>query len=194
MSGSRPLGLLLAWLSAGTVLLDQQMRQQSLHFQRAQPTELGTTGFYTILLMALWWLLRQVRDSELEFPLGRWHISLEKIFRPLAAAAGTYLLLYLIDNPQTHTLLSDPQNPLRLVGIITGVLLSKVGDLSPRPEEPELITQCRSHLYRLQTIQQATHGQTTGAAQILSLGTNHTTSVSTVSPNWWKSSAPCSSA
>jgi Cdc6-like AAA superfamily ATPase len=184
LRGSRALGLLLAWLSAGTVLLDQQMRQQVLHFQRTQPAELGKTGLYAWILMVVWVLLRRARDSGAEFPLGRWHISLEKIFRPLVAAAGMYLLLYLVDNPQTHTLLSDPENPLRLAGIITGVLLSKAGDWSPRPEEPELITQCRSHLYRLQTIQQATHGLTTGAPQILSLGTNHATSVSTVPPNY----------
>ncbi|MEU3787483.1 hypothetical protein AB0E89_44405, partial [Streptomyces sp900129855] len=102
-----------------------------------------------------------------------------------AAAAGTYLLLYLIDNPQAHTLLADSENPLRLAGIIAGVLLSKAGDWHPQPEEPELVTRCRNHLYRLQTTQQATHGMTTGgAAQVLSLGTNHTTSVSTVPPNY----------
>ncbi|MFF8432340.1 hypothetical protein ACF07Y_45930 [Streptomyces sp. NPDC016566] len=185
MRGSRPLGLLLAWLSAGTVLMDKQIRQQAQHFQRTQADELFNTGFYAALLMAVWRLLRLARDSGVEFPLGRWHISLEKIFRPLATVAGTYLLLYLIDNPQTHALLSDPENPLRLAGIIAGVLLSKAGDWSPQPEEPELVTQCRNHLYRLQTIQQATHGLTTGgAAQILSLGTNHTTSVSTVPPNY----------
>ncbi|MGW7260495.1 hypothetical protein [Streptomyces sp. NPDC054834] len=185
MRGSRPLGLLLAWLSAGSVLLDQHMRQQAQYFQRTQPAELGKTGLYAALLMFVWWLLRLARDSGVEFPLGRWHLSLEKIFRPFAAAAGTYLLLYLIENPQTHTLLADPENPLRLAGIIAGVLLSKAGDWRPPPEEPELVTQCRSHLFRLQTIQQATHGLTTGgAAQILSLGTNHTTSISTVPPTY----------
>jgi hypothetical protein len=185
MRGSRPLGLLLTWLSAGTVLVDEQIRQQVQHFQRTEPDELGEAGFYVVVLMFVWWLLRRARDSGVGFSLGRWQISLEQVFRPLAAAAGTYLLVYLIDNPQTRTLLADSENPLRLAGIIVGVLLSKAGGWSPRPEEPALVTQCRNHLFRLQTIQQATNGLTTGgAAQILSLGTNHTTSVSTVPPNY----------
>ncbi|MFE2267144.1 hypothetical protein [Streptomyces griseosporeus] len=185
MRGSRPLGLLLAWSSAGTVVLDHQMRRQAQYFQRTQPTELGATGLYIGLLLVVWWLLRLARDSGVEFPLGRWHVSLERIFRPFAAAAGTYLLLYLIDNPQTHALLADPDNPLRLAGIIAGVLLSKAGDWRPPPEEPELVTRCRSHLFRLQTIQQASHGMTTGAASpLLTLGTNHTASVSTVPPTY----------
>ncbi|KUJ33568.1 hypothetical protein ADL25_44635 [Streptomyces sp. NRRL F-5122] len=185
MRGIRRIGLLLAWASAATVLLDEQIRQQVRHLHRTQPEALYQAVGYTGVLMVVWWLLRLARDSGVEFPLGRWPVSLEKIFRPLAAAAGTYLLLYLIDNPQTHTLLADPENPLRLAGIIAGVLVSKAGDWHPQPEEPELVTRCRNHLFRLQTIQQATHGLTTGgAAQILSLGTNHTTSVSTVPPNY----------
>ncbi|MFE5160010.1 hypothetical protein ACFRNT_16100 [Streptomyces sp. NPDC056697] len=183
--GSEVLGRLLPWGSAATVLLDGQIRQQILHLYRTQQEALIQTAGYAGGLAIVWWLLRLTRDAGVEFPLGRWRVSLEKVFRPLAAAAGTYLLLYLINNPQTHTLLSDPENPLRLAGIITGVLLSKAGGWSPRPEEPELVSQCRNHLYRLQTIQQSTHGLTTGgAAQILSLGTNHTTSVSTVPPNY----------
>ncbi|MEU4490133.1 hypothetical protein AB0H94_35575 [Streptomyces purpurascens] len=182
--GIRRLGLLLAWLSAGTLLLDEQIRRQAMALHRTQPDALIKTVAYVAGLWFLWMFLRLARDSGVEFPLGRWHVSLDSVFRPLAAGAGMYLLLYAISNPQAHTLLSDPENPLRLAGIIAGVLLSKAGGWSPRPEEPELVTQCRSHLYRLQTIQQSTHGLTTGAAQILSLGTNHTTSVSTVPPNY----------
>ncbi|WNO70149.1 hypothetical protein [Streptomyces sp. AM8-1-1] len=185
VSGSRPLGLLLVWLSAASVLFDDELRQQAQRMQHTQPDELARAGAYVLFLLFVWGLLRLARDSGVEFPLGRWHISLKNVFRPLAAAAGTYLLLYAIDNPQTRTLLSDTENPLRLAGVIAGVLLSKAGDWSPQPEEPELVTRCRNHLYRLQTIQQATNGFTTGgAAQILSLGTNHTTSVSTVPPNY----------
>ncbi|MEU0034684.1 hypothetical protein [Streptomyces sp. NPDC006333] len=185
MRGIRRLGLLLAWASAATVLLDEQIRQQARHLYLTQPEALYRTAAYIGTLTVVWWLLRLARESGVEFTLGRWHFSLEKIFRPLAAAAGTYLLLYLIDNPQTHILLANPENPLRIAGIVAGVLLSKAGGWHPQQAEPELVTQCRNHLYRLQTTQQATHGLTTGgAAQILSLGTNHTTSVSTVPPNY----------
>ncbi|MFF5090316.1 hypothetical protein [Streptomyces niveus] len=184
MRGSRPLGLLLAWLSLGTVFLDEQIRKQAQHLYLTQQEALIKTVAVTAVLMFVWWLLRIARDSDTEFPLGRWHISLEKLFRPAAAAGGTFVLLYLIDNPQVRSLLSDTENPLRLAGIVAGVLLSKAGGWSPRPEEPELVTQCRNHLYRLQTIQQSTNGLTTGASQLLSLGSNHSTTVSTVPPNY----------
>ncbi|MER7196714.1 hypothetical protein CG723_41095 [Streptomyces sp. CB01635] len=185
MRGIRRVGLLLAWASAATVLLDEQIRQQARHLHNSQPEALYRAVGYAGALLAVWWVLRLARDSGVEFPFGRLRIFLEKIFRPFAAAAGIYLLLFLITNPQIRSLLADPENPLRLVGIITGVLLSTAGDWHPQPDEPELITRCQSHLYRLQTIQQATYGLTAGGtAQILSLGTNHSASVSTVPPNY----------
>ncbi|WP_329028174.1 hypothetical protein [Streptomyces sp. NBC_00690] len=185
MRGIRPIGLLLAWASAATVLLDEQIRQQARHLHNAQTEALYQAVGYAGALLVVWWVLRLARDSGVELPLGRWRIHLERIFRPIAAAAGIYLLLFLITNPQMRSFLADPDNPLRLAGIIAGVLVSKAGDWHPQPEEPELVTRCQSHLYRLQTIQQTTHGLTTGGtAQILSLGTNHSASVSTVPPNY----------
>ncbi|XVV39734.1 hypothetical protein ACQPXT_40720 (plasmid) [Streptomyces sp. CA-100214] len=185
MRGSRPIGLLLAWASAATLLLDEQIRQRAWYLHNSQPEALYQAVGYAVGLLFLWSFLRLVRDSEVEFPLGRWHIFLERIFRPISAAVGIYLLLFLITNPQIRSLLADPDNPLRLAGIIVGVLLSKLGDWQPQSEEPELVTRCQNHLYRLQTIQQATHGLTTGStAQIMSLGTNHSASVSTVPPNY----------
>lgn len=183
-SGSRPLGLLLACSSALTLLLDEQIRQQILHLQHSQPDELTRTVAYSAGLTLAWWVLRLARDADAVFPLGRREISLENVLRPPAAAAGMCLLLYLIKNPQTHSLLADSENPLRLAGVVTGILVAKAGGWKPRPEEPALVTKCRNHLYRLQTIQQSTNGLTTGAAQILSLGSTHTTSVSTVPPNY----------
>ncbi|MEU2800917.1 hypothetical protein [Streptomyces sp. NPDC007117] len=185
MRGIRPIGLLLAWVSAATLLLDEQIRQQALKLHATQPEDLYRAVGYAGGLLLVWWFLRFVRDMGVEFPLGRWHIFLERIFRPISAAAGIYLLFFLITNPQIRSFLEDPENPLRLAGIIAGVLVSKLGDWQPQSEEPELVTRCQSHLYRLQTIQQATHGLTTGStAQILSLGTNHSASVSTVPPNY----------
>ncbi|WP_328786098.1 hypothetical protein OHT68_49080 (plasmid) [Streptomyces canus] len=183
-SGSRPLGLLLACSSVVSLLFDKQIRQQILHLHRTQPDDLTRTAAYSAGLTLAWWLLRWTRDSDAVLPLGRREISLERAFRPLAAAAGMCLLLYLIKNPQTHSLLADSENPLRLVGMVTGVLVARAGGWRPQPEEPALVTKCRDHLYRLQTIQQSTNGLTTGAAQILSLGSTHTTSISTVLPNY----------
>ncbi|MET7988517.1 hypothetical protein [Streptomyces sp. NPDC005281] len=185
MRSIRRIGLLLAWASAATIVWDEQIRQQARHLHNTQPEAFYQAVGYAIALLLLWGFLRLASDSEVEFPLGRWRISLETVFRPLAASAGIYLLLFLIANPQMRSLLADPENPLRLAGVITGVLVSKAGDWHPQPEEPELVTRCQNHLYRLQTIQQTAHGLTTGgSAQILSLGTNHSASVSTIPPNY----------
>ncbi|WP_330293427.1 hypothetical protein [Streptomyces sp. NBC_00576] len=136
MSGSRTLGLLLAWVSAATLLWDERLRHQAQHLQRTQPEAWAKTLGYVAVLALMWGFLRLVRDSGTEFPLGRWHISLEAVFRPLAAFTGTYLLWYLIDKPQTRTLLADPENPLRLAGIIAGFLLAKAGGWRPQQGEP----------------------------------------------------------
>ncbi|WP_409239418.1 hypothetical protein [Streptomyces sp. PA5.6] len=183
--GSRPLGRLVIWLSIASVLLDKQLHQQARYLYQTEQQASATTAVSVTALLFAWWVMRQMRDSKVEFGLGPWNVSLEKIFRPIAAGCGIYLCLYLINNPQTHALLSDPENPLRIAGIIIGVLLMKAANWRPEPEEPELVSQCRKHLYRLQTIQQSTNGLTTGgAAQILTLGANHTTSISTIPPNY----------
>ncbi|MFH9426445.1 hypothetical protein [Streptomyces sp. NPDC017529] len=99
-------------------------------------------------------------------------------------AAGVAFLLILVRNPSTYALLADPENPLRLTGIVAGALLARVGHWRPRPAEPQLVTRCRNHLYRLQTTQTSSHALTTGASQMLSLGTSHMSSISTIPPNF----------
>ncbi|MGW6016064.1 hypothetical protein [Streptomyces sp. NPDC055210] len=182
--GCKPFGRGLVLLSVVTVLFDNQIRQQVIHLQHTQEEDLARTIFSTVALTLCWLILRLIRDSDRTF-FTESSIRLEVVFRPLAAVVGTLLVIFLVRNPQTHALLADPENLLRLAGIVAGILLSRAGGWSPRPEEPALVTQCRNHLYRLQTIQQSTNGMTAGgAAQVLTLGSSHTTSVSTVPPNY----------
>lgn len=88
MSGSRTLGLLLAWVSAATLLWDERLRHQAQHLQRTQPEAWAKTLGYVAVLALMWGFLRLVRDSGTEFPLGRWHISLEAVFRPWLPSPG----------------------------------------------------------------------------------------------------------
>ncbi|MFJ9041912.1 hypothetical protein ACIRF8_35850 [Streptomyces sp. NPDC102406] len=77
MCGIRPTGLLLAWISATTLLLDGQIRRQALNLHTTQPEALYRAVGYAGGLLLVGWFLRFVRDLEVEFPLGRWRIILE---------------------------------------------------------------------------------------------------------------------
>ncbi|MEU5810058.1 hypothetical protein [Streptomyces sp. NPDC047718] len=172
-----PLGIGLIVLSITNTLMDKQLLELARRVPPGVHLRLG-------LLALLWLLCAKARDSGIAFPLGRLHISFRKIFRPGTAAAMVVFLWFLVRTPQTYALLSDAENPLRLAGIVAGILLARVGHWRPRPAEPALVTECRSHLYRLQTVQTATHALNTGASQILTLGSSHTTSISTVPPTY----------
>ncbi|MFE4206111.1 hypothetical protein ACFRSX_32665 [Streptomyces goshikiensis] len=192
---TRLLGFLLIGAAIYSVLLD--MAGATVHLslqpptiridQPAHPPVLampppGTVGRIAALT-AVWVLFRVLRSVEFDWPFGRRHINLQSSFGPLATAAGVALLLYLAHNPHTHSILADSQNPLRIAGLVLGSMLVKVGNWTPGKEEPELVTRCREHLYRLQTTQSMTNGLST-TAQLLGLGSSHTTSVSTLPPNF----------
>jgi hypothetical protein len=175
--GSTPIGVGLALVSLGSIVLDRQVQQQVRHLSFG-------TMLSTLFLMLAWAYFLKWRDSGSTLSVGTWRVSPNMIFGPLAAAAASALLLYLIHNVQTYSILADPENPLRLAGMIGGVLVARAGGWRPRPAEPELVTRCRDHLYRLQTIQMSTNALSTGASQVLTVGSSHTTSVSTVPPNF----------
>ncbi|GHI90483.1 hypothetical protein [Streptomyces xanthophaeus] len=194
---SGPLGMLLVLLSAVvSVMLDladvrvhidlsplSVRAEEPVKVQPIPPIGLGTIARGTLLLV-IWLACRQMRYSRTTFWVGLWHIKPGKMFRLLAPAAGFGLLYFLVTDPQIHALLADPENPLRLAGVLAGTLLMRAGGWTPRKAEPELVTRCRNYLYRLQTTQASTSGMTTGAAQILSLGSTHSTSLSTIPPNY----------
>ncbi|WP_055702151.1 orc1/cdc6 family replication initiation protein [Streptomyces silaceus] len=172
------LGFLLMLVSLASLVVDEQLAE------RTSPVRPGTVVAGGLLFLA-WRVCVGVRDSGGGFSLGRRRIDLGRVFQPVAAVAACSLLLYLVDSPEIYPLLADEDNPLRMTGFVVGLVLVKAGGWQPRPAEPELVTRCRNHLYRLQTIQTSSNTlNATGAAQVLSLGGSHATSVSTIPPNF----------
>ncbi|MGW5869181.1 hypothetical protein ACWFRJ_44425 [Streptomyces sp. NPDC055239] len=174
-AGSAPLGLVVAAASVGSIAYDARLLEQ---VENLPP---DTTG-NIIVLTALWWLCRRTGEPGFVLPLGSgWEISPEDIFRPAATFVGGYLLYTLVKMPQTYAILADPENPPRLAGVVAGLMLARAGDWRPRRAEPALVTRCRNHLYRLQTVQMTTNTLSNSA---LNLGGSHATSVSTLPPNF----------
>ncbi|MET9567154.1 P-loop NTPase fold protein [Streptomyces tauricus] len=72
--------------------------------------------------------------------------------------------------------------PQRVALLVLGALVVRVSWLRRQPREAALVTQCRDHLYRLQTVQSVSYGTSgSSAAGVLGLGSNYGTSL-TASP------------
>ncbi|NGO77743.1 hypothetical protein G6045_19055 [Streptomyces sp. YC504] len=175
------LGMLLALASLGSVFFDPQIRQLAPDVQFNTFAAAAFLGFGWLLLFAGSQSL-QLMDAHLE--IGRWTVYATDVFRLLATLVGTYLLYFLIRTPSTYALLADPENPLRLTGLVAGGLLARAAGWRPRPAKPPLVTRCENHLYRLQTIQTTTNTLSNGTAQIMTMGGSHATSISTMPPNF----------
>ncbi|MFI8105438.1 hypothetical protein [Streptomyces sp. NPDC086023] len=171
------LGSALIYVCIMDVINDRQQLQPLLE---AIPAGTILTAF---VLLFLFGLCLAASESEEEFQLGTWKLPVKQAFERLAAVTGTGLLVYLLSDPYVSRLLADAQNPLRLAILVVGCLLFST-DWKPRPADSLLVTRCRDHLYRLQTVQTSGHTLTSGASQVLSLGTSHATSVSTVPLNF----------
>ncbi|WP_234024715.1 hypothetical protein [Streptomyces baarnensis] len=142
------------------------------------------TAVNVVVILALWLGCRALSESDAEISFGKWDIDMEKTFAPLATMSGVGLFFYVANAPYTRSLLADEENPLRIAVIMIGLLLVRVGGWTPQPQEPLLVSRCRNYLYQLQTVQSSASGFTTGASQLLSLGSTHSTSVSTIPPNY----------
>ncbi|MFE6849741.1 hypothetical protein ACFVDH_02975 [Streptomyces sp. NPDC057674] len=170
-------GILLLLVIVLTLLNDSELGQKV----RTLSPE---TGLRALGYAALWAIFRANQGSGGSVSFGSRTYDKERFFRPLSAVMSLLIIVFLVRNPEMYDLLTDAENPVRLVGISLALLLMWMSDWRLRPTEPELVTQCRNHLYRLQTIQMTTAGLTTGASQVLTVGSSHTTSVSTVPPNF----------
>ncbi|MFE0762895.1 hypothetical protein [Streptomyces smyrnaeus] len=175
------LGGLLALVSLASVCFDPQLRQLVSH--------VDLTTFAVVLALVMGWACSW--SASLSPGLHRAHLDIghrkvraSDACRLLTACLGTYLLYFLIRTPSTYALLADPQNPLRLTGLVTGTLLARAAGWRPGPAKPHLITRCENHLYRLQTIQTTTNTLSNGTAQIMTLGGSHATSISTMPPTF----------
>ncbi|MFI8793913.1 P-loop NTPase fold protein [Streptomyces sp. NPDC055105] len=172
------LGIVIAIGSVVSAAFDPQLQQ----LVREVP---AATLFLAGLLTTVWcftWFASSNLESHLD--VGRWTLYADDVCKVLAACLGTYLLYFLISTPGTYALLADPDNPLRIAGLVAGTLLARAAGWRLTPAEPWLVTRCRNHLYRLQTVQTTTNTLTNSTAQLMTLGGSHATSVSTVPPNF----------
>ncbi|MGW5058617.1 hypothetical protein ACWEQ2_15100 [Streptomyces sp. NPDC004096] len=174
----RKLGMALALASLASVVFDPQLRLLA----RDVPGE--TIGL--VMLVALGWFYTYAGSLvvKTDLDVGRWTVYVSDVCRLLATGLGLYLLYLLIRTPQTYVLLADPQNPLRIAGLVFGTLLARAAGWRPSLAEPPVVTRCRNHLYRLQTIQTTTNTLANGTAQIMTLGGSHATSIATVPPSY----------
>ncbi|MFI9243854.1 hypothetical protein ACIGXF_14905 [Streptomyces sp. NPDC053086] len=172
------LGIALALGSLASACFDPQLRQLA----REVP---GETVLVAAMITVGWfYAFAGTAAVEARLEVGRWTVYASDICKVIATVLGTCLLYFLIRTPQTYALLADPQNPLRLAGLVAGTLLARAAGWRPTPAEPHLVARCRNHLYRLQTVQTTTNTLTNGTAQIMTLGGSHATSIATVPPNF----------
>ncbi|MFB9586654.1 hypothetical protein [Streptomyces goshikiensis] len=166
-------GFLLFAVLVRDLVTDKQILLQ------LQQVEISSVLILGVLYL-LWESSRTLQESEDEFSIGFWEISARAVFRPATYVVGGLLVVLLLRNDQVQALLADSENPLRLAGFVVAALLFKVALWKPRPAESALVVRCQDYLYRLQTVQSSSNALTTGIAQILSLGTAQTSSLSTV--------------
>ncbi|UUU42227.1 ATP-binding protein [Streptomyces sp. NBC_00162] len=110
-------------------------------------------------------------------PVGSGYVLVQ---RGLLVLLGIALPL----SAEMRAALTDPGNPARLASLLAGLLLYRLIRWRPGPAEPRLVRECRDQLYRLQTVQTSSAALTSGAAQLLTLGSTHTTALSTVPPKF----------
>ncbi|HWU10542.1 MAG TPA: hypothetical protein VN520_29970 [Streptomyces sp.] len=169
----------VALIGGSTVwaLTDKDVQQR---LAGLSPEVLGRIVFY----LAVWFLCRKAVKENWRIPAGPLRQAARKYCPVIGSTMLFILLILVLRNPQAQAVLAEEENPLRMALALLGLALVRAGSWEPRPAEPALVTQCRNHLYRLQTTQMSTAAMATGASQILTLGTTHSTSISTVPPNF----------
>lgn len=142
------------------------------------PSLLFAVGLVVEVWAAGWkWLLRRSGRAPVRVDMDVFLVGIL-----LVALAG------LLAQEPGRALLTDPDNPPRLLVLLTGVALWR---LASRPwrlgrSESVLVRRCRDQLYRLQTAQTASTATNAGgvASPLLTLGASHTATVATVPPNY----------
>ncbi|HEY8985602.1 MAG TPA: hypothetical protein VIU15_39285, partial [Streptomyces sp.] len=120
------------------------------------------------------------------FRLGGTTANAQVVFGTAALLLPLALLLLTAAVPSSQEVL-DHQEPALLFGLfVLGLALLSLPSTPWRlpGTTPRLVTACRNHLYRLQTVQSSTAAFTSSAAQLLTLGSSHSTAVTTVPPNY----------
>lgn len=114
----------------------------------------------------------------------RWQLSqfLAGLFDLVPFLLLTGLLGFVLLDDQMRHVARGWDVAQRAALIALGVLLLKASSYTRNPREPELVTRCRDHLYRLQTVQSVSYGASGGgAAGALALSSTYGTSI-TASP------------
>jgi hypothetical protein len=146
------------------------------------------TVLWWVLLLALWIACAYYMMAGPEpLRIGGRELPKWTVFGPLLKLIPLAWLAVFMISKGGRAILTDSENPVRICVWLLGILLGKIRFPSwslMRPE-PKLVRDCRNQLYRLQTVQSSSAAVNTGAAaQLLSLGTSHTTSLSTIPPNY----------
>lgn len=189
-SGRAAVGLTSTALIAGPFVslpLDPDVRA---HFGDGFVEPLLALLALTCLLIAFW-IATNYRYMAGSVTLPTWHVGSRsvdlKLCLGLLLTLSPFLLLLVMATDESNRVLAtDDETPFRLGAILVGLMIRK---LQHRPWSlprlaPTLVADCRDHLYRLQTVQNTTAGMTTSAAQLLTLGTTHTSGLTSVPPNY----------
>ena len=146
----------------------------------------GTLAWWLLLLVLSIVLLANYPARDVVVRISEWEVPKRWFYAPLVRLLPFAALAVLIASHGGRAVLTDSENPERILTWLLGIGLGKFQYRSwtlIRPE-PKLVAACRRRLYQLQTIQSSSAAVTTGATQLLSLGTSHTTSLSTIPPNY----------
>jgi len=149
----------------------------------------ASSDLWQLLLLPLWLICLYCLPGAADDPavrVGRWTVNRKRVFTPLAVLLPFVFVAALALDPGVRPLLADSEHPVRIDVFLLALLFVRLlgkGWSFLRPA-PKLVTTCRNHLYRLQTVQSSSAALTTGATQLLTLGSAHTSSVTTVPPNY----------
>jgi Cdc6-like AAA superfamily ATPase len=141
----------------------------------------------TIGFLFLFWLLFLILDPNSVD--GSWSIAFRDVAKKDAFRAGRLIVFVasvymLYATPAFKTVLNDDDNPARALSILSGFIVWRLGGWRPRPGEPYLVSLCRDHLYRLRTVQTNTATLNLGTSQLVSTGSAHATSITSIPPNF----------
>ncbi|WP_053200282.1 P-loop NTPase fold protein [Streptomyces viridochromogenes] len=173
----------LQWGPIASLAFDPDIR-----YQAGLLVSQEDAGGWIMVLAMVWMFCLYQFGANWKGPLrvGRWVLRRRHVFGAPVRLIPLTALAILLSAAPGRVLVTDSQNLIRVSIWLLGIMLGKLRYRSwsiMRPE-PKLVTECRNHLYRLQTVQSSSAAVNTGAAQFLSLGTSHTTSLSTIPPNY----------
>ncbi|MEU7557886.1 P-loop NTPase fold protein [Streptomyces eurythermus] len=175
--GTAALGLTLVAVPVVSLFRDPELKHD---WDRFLADDFASVS---LMICALPYLFSDSHGNVGHMSIGRWDIPRRRIraaWRLLSVAGIAYVY---VRHEALRDLVTDDDNPVRVLSVLTGIALIKIGKWNPEPGESDLVRRCRNQLYRLRTVQSTTSTLTLGASPIVSLGSSHATAVTTVPPN-----------